>query len=169
MIDKHKRSIPWRFIFALLFSGAIMALVFFVAPTFTPTRVLGGYTHHDSATGLGTPIKDKGNWFMYNEYDGGTVTYDIQAGNPKDGQNINKVGTYTVTPNLDGSGNPDGTFTVNYTLDNGIHEVDSHLAISDAQNFTGKPGQDANASFETPITAPSDGPVYIFVHFSIEY
>ena len=164
MVDNHKKSISWGFILALLFSVAIMALFFFALPisTLNPSMV-GAYSSggEDSATGLGTPIQSDGSpWFMYNEYSGGSSSYDIQAGNPKNGENI--IGSYQVTHNAD------GTYTVTYNFDGGFGVVDEHLAISDSINFTAKPGQDDNQDFGVPFV-DADGQFYIFAHFSVAY
>ena len=172
MVGNHKKSISWRFIFALLFSVAIMAILYFTLPisTFNPSMVSAYSTGgEDSATGLGTPILSKGTWFMYNEYnvsnvpDGSSVSYDIQAGNPKNGVNI--IGSYQVT-SIGG-----GTYTVTYDFDEGVTVVDQHLAISDSMNFTAKPGQDDNQDFGKTFSADadSDGNLYIFAHFSVAY
>jgi hypothetical protein len=163
MVDNHKKSISWGFIFALLLSVAIMALFFFALPisVVNPSVVLGAYSTEDSATGLGTPINPDGNpWFMYNTYDGTSSSYDIQAGNPNNGQNI--IGSYQVT------NNGDGTYTVNYTIDGGSAVVNEHLGISNEPNFTGKPGQDDKQDFGVPFSDP-DGSFYIFAHFSVAY
>ena len=107
--------------------------------------MVGAYSTggQDSATGLGTPIQSDGSpWFMYNEYSGGSSTYDIQAGNPKNGENI--IGSYQVTHNAD------GTYTVTYNFDGGVAVVDQQLAISDSMNFTAKPGKDDNRTSECP-------------------
>jgi hypothetical protein len=150
MVNNFKKSISWRFVSALLLSAAMIALLLFTLPTsLVNPSVVGAYSSGDSATGLGTAILDKGTWFMYNTYTGGTATYDIQAGNPKNGTNI--VGSYTVTAN------PNGTYTVNYNFNSGITVVDSQLAISASPSFTAKPGQDANSNFGVPITAPPRG------------
>ncbi|MCX6004914.1 MAG: hypothetical protein NT082_04505 [Chloroflexi bacterium] len=160
MVDNHKKSISWHFIFTLLFSVAIMALVFFASPTYAPSEVLGAYTSSGSATGLGTPILPKGTWFMYNTYDGGSGSYDIQLGNPKNGQDI--IGSYQVM------NNGDGTYTVTYNLDQGVKVDSAHLSVSNSPNFTAKPGQDANQSFGVPFS-DANGQFYIFAHFSVEY
>jgi hypothetical protein len=159
MVNNFKKSISWRFVSALLLSAAMIALLLFTLPTsLVNPSVVGAYSSGDSATGLGTAILDKGTWFMYNTYTGGTATYDIQAGNPKNGTNI--VGSYTVTAN------PNGTY---YNFNSGITVTEQHLTISDSANFTAKPGEDTNANFGVPITAPKDGSFYIFAHFSIDY
>ena len=162
MVDNHKKSISWGFIFAILFSVAIMALFFFALPIFTGNpSMVGAYgTSEDSAPGLGTPILPKGTWFMYNEYSGGSSSYDIQAGNPKNEENI--IGSYQVTHNAD------GTYTVTYNFDGGVAVVDQHLAISDSMNFTAKPGKDDNQDFGVPF-ADAGGHFYIFAHFSVVY
>ena len=162
MVDNHKKNISWHFIFALIFSVAIMALVFFASPTYAPSGVIGAYSNSDSATGLGTPLLSKGTWFMYNEYTGGSVSYDIQAGNPKNGENI--IGSYQVT------NNGDGTYTATYNVNQGVQVDSGHLAVSSSPNFTAKPGQDANQSFGVPFSDPSGtGTFYVFAHFSVEY
>jgi hypothetical protein len=165
MVDNHKKSISWGFILALLFSVAIMALFFFALPISTVINpsMVGAYSTggEDSATGLGTPIQSDGSpWFMYNEYSGDSSSYDIQAGNPKNGENI--IGSYQVTHNAD------GTYTVTYNFDGGFAVVDQHLAISDSMNFTAKPGKDDNQDFGVPFV-DADGQFYIFAHFSVAY
>jgi len=115
--------------------------------------------HSDSATGKGLPIKPKGTWFMYNQYSDGYVgTYDIQAGNPKGGENI--IGYYWIEDNGDGS------YTAKYYIDGTFVVVDEHLAISDSPNFTAAPGRDDNADFYVPFEAET--PFYIFAHFAVE-
>lgn len=123
----------------------------------------------DTATGFGTKILKKGTWFMYNYYDGSVGTFDLQAGNPKDG--INTIGNYTVT------NNGDGTFTVTYAINdtitkNGyvydIVKMDEHLGISDTMSFTASPGTDDNQDYGTAF-ADADGLFYIFAHFSVAY
>ena len=128
---------------------------------------LGG----DSATGSGTKILSKGNWFMYNSYPetGGDNCFDIQAGNPKDGANI--VGEYCIVNN----GN--GTFTATYDIDDtitiGEFEYDivvlnEHLSIKDTNTFTGSPGTDDNADFGVPFS-DADGEFKVFAHFTLDY
>jgi hypothetical protein len=120
----------------------------------------------DSATGMGTPILAKGNWFMYNVYPQGP--YNIQAGNPKNGTNF--IGTYNIEPS-------DGAYIATYNLNptitkNGyiydIFLIEEHLAISNSMNFTAVPGQDDNADFGVPFP-DDDGNFYIFAHFKVEY
>ena len=162
MVNNYKKSISWRFIFAFLFSVALMALVFFASPAYTPSGVSGAYANNDSATGSGEPILSKGTWFMYNEYTGDPGSFEIQAGNPKNGENI--IGSYEITHNVD------GTYTATYDMDPGVKVDDAHLAISDSPNFTAKPGQDDNQDYGKPFSDPSDtGTFYIFAHFSVEY
>jgi len=131
---------------------------------------LGG----DSATGSGTKIASKGNWFMYNSYladFAGDNCVDIQAGNPKLGANI--VGEYCIVNN----GN--GTFTATYDIDDtiaiGDFEYDivvlnEHLSINqnNTNNFTGSPGTDDNRDFNVPFT-DSDGMFKVFAHFTLDY
>lgn len=123
----------------------------------------------DTATGSGKQILKKGTWFMYNYYDGSVSTFDLQAGNPKDGVNI--IGSYTV------KNNGDGTFTVDYDIDetitkNGyvydIEVTSEHLGISDTMSFKASPGTDDNQDFGTAF-ADADGKFYIFAHFAVEY
>ncbi len=127
------------------------------------------WSSDDSATGYGSPILSKGTWFMYNYYDGSEGTFDLQAGNPKGGINI--IGSYTVT------NNGDGTFTVDYDIDdtieaNGyVYDIvvkDEHLGISNTMSFKAKPGKDDNQDYGVPF-ADADGSFYIFAHFSVEY
>ena len=124
--------------------------------------------------GTGDKILTKGTWFMYNEVnfavtDEVELTFPIQAGNPKDGVNI--IGEYTVT------NNGDGTYTVDYEIDdtiemNGyiydISVISEHLGISDTMSFTAKPGQDDNQDFGVEFD-DVDGVFYIFAHFAVEY
>lgn len=130
----------------------------------------------DSATGDGTRIRAKGPWFMYNEVDADVdldedvddITFNIQAGNPKNGGKI--IGTYTVTRNSAGN------YTATYDFDNTI-EIDGvpydivvtgeHLGISAAADFTAKPGRDDNTDFDVPFDQADD--FFIFAHFSVEY
>ncbi len=163
MVDNHKKSISWRFIFALLFSVAIIALVFFALPlSIVHPSGVGAYeTGGDSATGLGTPILPSGTWFMYNEYAGGSGSFDIQAGNPSGGENI--IGSFTIT------NNHDGTYTADYTMNGGITVVNEHLAISDTPFTSANPGYLDNADYGVPFSPPADGSFYIFAHFSVEY
>ncbi|MGB8706698.1 MAG: hypothetical protein WCD72_01950 [Dehalococcoidia bacterium] len=163
MVDNHKKSISWGFILASLLSVAIMALFFFAVPIFTGNpSVVGAYSSggEDSATGLGTSILPKGTWFMYNVYDGSTSTYDIEAGNPKNGENI--IGSYTV------ANNGDSTYTVTYDINEGITVVDEHLGISNSANFTASPGTDDNQNFGEAFS-DGDGSFFIFAHFGVEY
>ncbi|MBN2395288.1 MAG: hypothetical protein JXC36_02365 [Candidatus Atribacteria bacterium] len=127
----------------------------------------------DTATGLGTPIKPKGTWFMYNSYgysddvntypgypeypeDGG---YWIVAGNPKNGPTV--MGEYYINNNLDGS------YTATYWIDDTFEVVDEHLGISNNPDFTAKPGKDDNQDFGVPFY-DDDGKFYIFAHFAVE-
>jgi hypothetical protein len=158
MADKLKKSMSRRYIMSVFFSFQIMALFFSVLPMSNPAPVLGVYSNAESATGLGTPIEPKGKWFMYNEYTGGTATYDIVAGNSKNGPNI--IGSYTVTQNGD-------SYTANYTFNPGVTVVESHLSVSSNPNFTGNPGQDTNASFSSFSAPNNSGSFYIFAHFSV--
>ena len=164
MVDNHKKSISWGFMFALLLSVAIMALFFFALPiSIVNPSMVGAYSSggEDSATGLGTSILPKGTWFMYNEYTG-TIPYEIpiNAGNPKNGTNI--IGSYTV------ASNGDGTYTVTYDINEGITVVDQHLAISDSMNFTASPGTDDNQNFGEAFF-DGDGSFFIFAHFGVAY
>ena len=131
----------------------------------------------DSATGLGTRIKPKGTWFMYNEYPGecdwtshsewdsndtpfpDRCYFEIQAGNPKKGFNI--IGLYWIKDN------GDGTFTAEYWINPAFEVVDEHLAISDTMNFTAAPGKDDNADFYVPFS-DADGEFLVFAHFAVE-
>lgn len=122
----------------------------------------------DTATGSGTRILPKGTWFMYNYYDGSVGTFDLQAGNPKDGMNV--IGTYTVTKDGD-------MYTINYDIDETIEKngyiyhiilEDEHLGIRDGMTFKAIPGQDDNHDFGVPFE-DVDGMFYIFAHFSVRY
>ncbi len=122
----------------------------------------------DTATGDGSKILSKGTWFMYNEYNNGPATFDIQAGNPKDGINI--IGTFTVSK--DGN-----MYTIDYDIDETIEKngyiyhiivEDEHLGISDTMNFKAIPGQDDNQDFGVPFE-DMDGMFKIFAHFSVRY
>ena len=128
----------------------------------------------DTATGYGTPILEKGTWFMYNYYDGGDNTgpYDIQAGNPKGG--LNFIGEITVTDE------GDGYYTVEYDMDDTItiddweYDIvveDEHLGIdvdTSSMDFKAVPGQDDNADFGTSFY-DSNGEFYFFAHFAVVY
>ena len=128
------------------------------------------YVPGDTATGMGTRILTRGNWFMYNEYTtaGGVQTFEIQAGNPADG--IRVIGTYTITDN------EDGTFTAIYDIDSTI-EIDGwiydivveeeHLGIQPAMTFRAIPGRDDNADWGVPFEA--EAAFYVFAHFSVRY
>ena len=114
----------------------------------------------DTATGMGSPIKPKGTWFMYNEYSDSYVgTYDIQAGNPKGGENM--IGYYWIEDHGDGS------YTAGYYIDPTFVVVDEHLAISNNMNFTAAPGRDDNQDFGVPFQ-DDDGKFFIFAHFAVE-
>ena len=140
----------------------LLGITFAVPLSMVNPYIVGAYSNGDtdSATGLGSPILSQGTWFMYNEYSGGTGSYDIQAGNPKGGENI--VGSYQVTDN------GDGTYTVAYNMNAGITVVDEHLGISDSMNFTAAPGQDDNQDFGTTF-GDADGEFYVFAHFALSY
>jgi hypothetical protein len=123
----------------------------------------------DSATGFGDAILTKGTWFMYNTFTGDKQTYEIQAGNPKDG--VNTIGTYSVEKNTDGS------YTVTYDVDDTIimngYEYDivvteGHLVISDDVFTSANPGKMDNQDFGVPF-ADADGTFNIFAHFTVEY
>ena len=114
----------------------------------------------DTATGLGTRIKPKGTWFMYNQYGYGNVgPYDIQAGNPKNDLNI--IGQYSILSL--GS----GWYRAEYWISPVFVVVDEHLAISDSPNFTAAPGKDDNQDFGVSFY-DVDGEFYIFAHFAVE-
>lgn len=122
----------------------------------------------DTATGSGTRILSKGTWFMYNDYNNGPATFDIQAGNPKDGTNI--IGTFTVTK--DGN-----MYTISYDVNDTIEKngyiyhiivEDEHLAISDTMTFKAIPGTDDNQNFDVPFE-DADGIFKIFAHLSVRY
>jgi hypothetical protein len=123
----------------------------------------------ETATGMGTRIKPKGTWFMYNEYPGvdncGTnsggvdyCAYYIQAGNPKNGPTL--IGSYWIEDNSD------GTFTAYYDIDTSWIVIDKHLAISDMMNFTAAPGRDDNANWGEPFSAVP--PFFVFAHFAMD-
>jgi len=127
----------------------------------------------DSATGMGTRIKLKGTWFMYNYYrDSGTECYPIQAGNPKNG--INTIGQYCIVDNGNGTYTAEYTINPTITINGWIYDivvVEEHLAISPAMSFTAVPGQDDNADFFVPFDefiSLSRG-FYVFAHFEVEY
>ena len=125
----------------------------------------------DTATGMGEKIKEKGKWFMYNVYPDDFFgvdrwDVDIQAGNPKDGKNINMIGYYSIEENADGS------YTAEYYIDPSFVVVEEHLAIQDDyHDFTAAPGKDDNANFYEPFDDPdenNDGKFYVFAHFAVE-
>jgi hypothetical protein len=163
MVDKYRKSISRRFVFASLFSVAIAAILLFAVPVSVvhPGVLLGAYSNGDSATGVGTPINVKGTWFMYNTYNGGTQTYNIVAGNPKNGENI--IGSYMVTTN------EAGQVIVIPTFNAGINVTAEHLAVSDKKFTSASPGKLDNADYGVPITPPSTGTIYIFAHFEVQY
>ena len=117
-----------------------------------------------TATGAGTQIQAK-NWFMYNQYTGGHQCFDLQAGNPKNGDNI--VGQYCIDPA--GVGQYVATYHFDPVTIGGFqYEVvvlKEHLAIRDT--FTGSPGTDDNQDFGVPFTATA--PFNVFAHFSIGF
>ena len=121
----------------------------------------------DSATGWGLQIKEKGKWFMYNEYPGGTwdpnfgvYNYDIHAGSTKHG--LNKIGYFWVM-SLGGH-----KYKVRYDLDPTFVAVDKHLAIqNDWPDFTAAPGRDDNMDFDEEFY-DEDDVFYIFAHFAVE-
>ncbi len=130
----------------------------------------------ETATGMGTPIKLKGTWFMYNEYPGGYLCeqnhckYYIQAGNPKNGDTL--IGSYWVEP-IGG-----GWYVAKYELDGFEPSIDprwviveEHLAIdnevADGMDFKAIPGQDDNQNFFEPFY-DEDGLFFIFAHFAMD-
>ena len=122
----------------------------------------------ESSTGLGEKITPKGTWFMYNSFTlGGNNTFQIQAGNPKDGTNI--IGYYEVIKE-------DGMYKVVYTMNkvikNGyeydVHIKNEHLAISNDLFTSTAPGKLANQKFNTPFTGYGDS-FFIFAHFEVEF
>ena len=131
---------------------------------------LGG----DTATGSGTKIASKGNWFMFNSYPAefaGDNCVDLQAGNPKLGANI--VGHYCIVSN--GGGFYTATYEIDDTITIGDFEYDivvlnEHLSIStgNTNNFTGSPGTDDNQDFGVPFS-DADGQFKVFAHFAIDY
>ncbi|SHJ14200.1 hypothetical protein SAMN02745691_01410 [Parasporobacterium paucivorans DSM 15970] len=117
--------------------------------------------------GTGTRILPKGNWFMYNYYNGSRSTYPLQAGNPVGGQCL--VGIFTVV-SLGGN-----MYRIDYNMAQGIEMngevynvsiIDEHLGISNTMNFTGAPGIDDNKDFGVPFY-DADGAFYIFAHFGL--
>lgn len=140
----------------------------------------------DTLTGLGykeSPFNrgktfatiTKGTWFMYLTVtptsipDGQSLTFDIQAGTPKNG--LVDVGDITITRT--------GTsYTINRVLDTnvlfagdpylyGLYLTDEHLAVDTdrTMSFTGKPGQD-DMGYEYPYTfTDSDGYFFVFAHW----
>jgi hypothetical protein len=130
---------------------------------------------NDSATGCseddgtGSCILPKGTWFMYNEFAGESQTFDIQAGNPKDGENI--IGTYTVEKT------GDNTYIVDYDIDETIkmngYKYDivitaEHLAVSDTAFTSANPGKLDNQDFGVEFE-DTDGKFFVFAHFAVEY
>jgi hypothetical protein len=123
----------------------------------------------ESATGMGLRIVEKenggGTWFMYNYYPtDGTVVGNlhcipIQAGNPKNGDNI--IGTLQIKDL--GS----HYYRVQRWIDPVYTIMDEHLAISNTMNFTGKPGKDDNQDFYHTFY-DADGLFYVFAHFSLD-
>lgn len=108
-------------------------------------------------------ITKKGKWFMYNEVtlaDGESQTFMLQAGNPKNHDNI--VGSYTITR----SGN---AYYVTYDFTEGNRlPADQHLAVSAKMKFTGAPGKDDNQDYGQWFTVDGDpDTIYVFAHFSV--
>lgn len=134
-------------------------------------------TGEDSATGYDPngKIKAKGNWFMYNTLDvaamevGDTQTFDVQAGNDKNGTNF--VGTYTVTKVADGQ------FQISYavnTLDaNHKIVVDGyHLWINDTGKFENSPGNQKGKAVAVAADSTfnfSGDTLNVFAHFDVSY
>gem|GEM_PF-6631150 len=135
----------------------------------------------DSATGSGTRItlKKSSTWFMYNfvdasgtsgSYTGSVATFDIQAGNPMDGENI--VGKLTVSKTAP------FTFQVTYALDECIERngslwhvtdcSDAHLSIGNTASFKANPGRDDNQDFGVEFT-DYDKVFYMFAHLVVCY
>ena len=126
----------------------------------------------DDVTGVGDRIHPEGNWFMYNYFDGVTVTqyFDLQAGNPEHGENI--IGTYWIEYH------GDGWYGIYYTIDDTV-EIDGwlynvivteeHLSHSGAIDFTGDPAVDDNADFGVYMGFIEAGHFYVFAHLTIEY
>jgi hypothetical protein len=141
----------------------------------------------DTLTGLGykesqfntgktfATITKKGTWFMYLTVtptsipDGQSLTFDIQAGNPKN--QLVDVGDITITRT--------GTsYTIDRVLDTnvlfagdpylyGLYLTDEHLAVDTdrTMSFTGKPGRD-DMGYEYPYTfTDSDGYFFVFAHW----
>lgn len=135
----------------------------------------GDWPSGDSATGMGTPILEKGTWFMYNTIADCDRSHHffIQLGNPKNGENL--IGFCPVTCNSYGCDveyfiTSPQVFIDGYVFT--IHIVDEHLALSDTMDFTAKPGQDDNWDFGKGNPFPYDfcpAPLYIFAHWSIDY
>jgi len=128
----------------------------------------------ESATGYGKRIIEKknggGTWFMYNEYLTGGVqdpdneniyVYQVQAGNPKDGENFNIIGDLQIWSL------GKGWYEAQYWIYPVFTVVDEHLAISDSMNFTGKPGRDDNQDFKVKFF-DKNGEFFIFAHFEVE-
>ena len=154
---------PVKLFVSIFVTMLVLAAILFAVPLsdLDSSAVLAAYDTGGSATGLGDPISQDGNWFMYNSYPGSdTGTYDIQAGNPAGGTNI--VGSYQVT------NNGDGTYTVTYSMNPGVNVTGEHLGISDTPSFTGVPGQDDNQDFGASFN-DDNGSFYVFAHFSVEY
>ena len=164
-------------LFILIVSGLILGLLFvgcsdIVNITSPATVNIDGdldrcttCVQSDSATGFGFQILPKGNWFMYNYYCNENeefVSYDIQAGNPKNGKKI--IGYFEI------KNNGDDTFTAEYYMDPTFVVVDEHLGIDNyikTMDFKAKPGQDDNQDFGVPFY-DEDGCFLIFAHFAVE-
>lgn len=131
-------------------------------------------TGEDSATGQGTKINGKGNWFMYNTIDAAAMAvgekkvFDIQAGNNKD----NIVGTYTVAKT------GENTYAICYdikTLDD-THKIQfdgCHLWVNeDGSRFITSPGNQKGKAVavapEKEFTFAGDC-LNIFAHFNVSY
>jgi hypothetical protein len=160
--------------------GEYMAFIdddghFYVFAHFTVELAFTGrpYVEGVDVTGVGDRINPEGNWFMYNYFDGCTVTqyFDLQAGDPADGVRI--IGSYRV----EYSG--DGWYGIYYSMDDTIEingwiyhiaVTNEHLAHSDIMDFTGDPAIDDNANFgEYMAFIDDDGHFYVFAHFTIAF
>lgn len=132
----------------------------------------------DSATGYDPngQIASKGNWFMYNTLNvkamsvGDTATFDIQAGQWKNGTNF--VGTYTVTKVAANQYSIDFD-CFNLITDNYAAQFDGyHLWFNGTGKFEKSPGNQkgkaTKAEKGTSFTF-TGSKLYIFAHFDVSY